>query len=229
MIRWGRGGFVISTTLRSPWGVLAIAMVLQAPRLAWAEDQAPPPGPPPPYQVPPPSGGPPVYGPQANGPAPYAPPGYGPPGYGPPPYAAPSDAPEEMDFDETRPIPPGYTKVSRARKGLIIGGACTLGGVYLFTTFIAAVADDINKAGGSNTDVSALYIPVVGPFVELGQTSSSTAKFYLTLSGLGQTAGAIMLIYGLTSPKTLLVRNDQLTFAPMIGNGASGLSVMGRF
>ena len=218
---------MISTTLRSPWGVLAIAMVLQAPRLARAENQAPPPGPPPPYQVPPPGSGPPVYGPQANGPSPYAPPGYGPPGYGPQPYSAPG--PEEMDFDETQPIPPGYTKVSRARKGLIIGGAVTLGAVYLTTTFIAAIADDINKADGSNADVSALYIPVVGPFVELGQTNSSVARFYLTLSGLGQTAGAIMLIYGLTSPKTLLVRNDQLTLAPMIGNGASGLSVVGSF
>ncbi len=209
-------------------------MVLQAPSLARAEDQAPPPGPPPPYQVPPPGSGPPVYGPQPSGPQPsgpppYAPPGYGPPGYGPQPYAAPSDAPEEMDFDETKPIPPGYTKVSRARKGLIIGGACTLGGVYLFTTLVAAAAADINKADGSNANVTPLYLPVFGPFLELGQTDSSIARFYLTLSGLGQTAGAIMLIYGLASPKTLLVRNDQLTFAPMIGNGASGLSVMGRF
>ena len=211
---------MISTTLRSPWGVLAIAIVLQAPRLARADDQSPPPGPPPPYQVPPPGSGPP-----ANGP-----PVYGPQPYGPQPYSARIDAPEEIsDFDDTRPVPYGYTKVSRARKGLIIGGAVTLGSVYLFTTFVAAVADDINKADGSTADVTPLYVPVVGPFLEIGQTNSSTARFYLTLSGLGQTAGAIMLIYGLTNPRTILVRNDQLTIAPMIGNGASGMSVLGRF
>jgi hypothetical protein len=211
---------VISTTLRSSWVVLAIAIVLQAPRLAQADSQAPPPGspppPPPPYQAPPPGNGPPPYGPSP----------YGPPGYGP----QPTDAPEEItNFDDNRPIPPGYTRVSRARKGLIIGGACTLGGVYLFTTFVAAIADDINKADGSSVDVTPLYIPVIGPFVEFAQTDSSTAKFYLTISGLGQAAGAFMLIYGLTNPRSVLVRNDQLTIAPMLGNGASGLSVLGRF
>jgi len=230
MIRCGRGGFVINTTLRSSWVVLAIAIVLQAPRLAHADSQSPPPGPPPPYQAPPPGSGPPPNGPPPSGPPPNAPPGYGPPGYGPQPYPAPIEAPEEItDFDDTQPVPRGYTKVSRARKGLIIGGACTFGGVYLFTTLVAAIADDINKADGSTADVTPLYIPVVGPFVELAQTNSSVAKFYLALSGLGQTAGAVMLIYGLTNPRSILVRNDQLTIAPMFGNGASGLSVLGRF
>ncbi|MBL0215438.1 MAG: hypothetical protein IPQ07_16325 [Myxococcales bacterium] len=47
--------------------------------------------------------------------------------------------------------------------------------------------------------------------------------------GLARTAGAIMLIYGLTNPKTLLVRNDQLSITPMFGNGSSGFAVSGAF
>ena len=55
------------------------------------------------------------------------------------------------------------------------------------------------------------------------------AKFWLTAMGGGQTAGAIMLIYGLTSTRTLLVRNDQLSIAPMQVNGGTGMMVSGRF
>lgn len=214
---------MIRTSLRSPWAALAIAILLQAPRVARADDQGPPPGPPPgyppPYQDPPPASG-----PQASGP--YSPQPYGPPqGYGPPAYG-----PEEIaDSDDTRPVPYGYTRVSRRRKGLIIGGAVTFGVTYIVSTFAAAVAQDINSTDGSNADVSALLLPVAGPFLEIGQTDSSIARFYLVGLGLGQTAGAIMLIYGLTSPRTLLVRNDQLSIAPMIGHGASGLTVTGRF
>jgi hypothetical protein len=226
------------------WRALAIAIVLLAPGLAGANDQAPPPPPPPPPYSPAPA---PVPAP-APAPAPYQPPPYQPPGaappagarpgYGPPIYApqpsgAPVYAPEEIsDFDDSAPVPYGYTKVSRARKGLIVAGAVTLGATYLATTFVAAVADDINKADGSNVDVTPLYVPVVGPYLEIGNTDSSVARFYLTVSGLGQTAGAIMLVYGLTSPRTVLVRNDQLivtSIAPLIAPGASGLSVVGRF
>lgn len=226
---------MIKTILRSPWAALAIAVLLQAPRMARADNQEPPPGPPPgyppPYQVPPPASAPPAGGPQAYGPPGYGPQGYNPQPYGPPQgYGPPAYGPEEIaDPDDTRPVPYGYTRVSRRRKGLIIGGAITFGVTYIVSTFAAAVAQDINSTDGSNADVSALLLPVAGPFLEIGQTDSSVARFYLVGLGLGQTAGAIMLIYGLTSPRTLLVRNDQLSIAPMIGHGASGLTVMGRF
>ena len=151
---------------------------------------------------------------------------------GPPIYSAPIYAPEEIrDFDDTRPVPYGYTRVYRARKGLIIGGAVTLGSVYLATTLVATGVSAVNEVDGTHTDITAVYVPVVGPFLEISQTDNFAARFFLTLSAAGQTAGAIMLIYGLTNPRTVLVRNDQLSIglAPVIGNGASGLSVVGRF
>jgi hypothetical protein len=201
----------------------AIALIALAiglwPGLAQADDQAPPP-----YQQPPP-----------YQPPPYPPPpgpGYGPPGYAPQP-GVPVNGPEEItEFDDSAPTPYGYTRVQRTRKGLIIGGAVTLGATYLATAFIGAVAADFLKAEGSNTSVGPLFLPVAGPFLEIGETDSAIARFYLAVSGLGQSAGAIMLLYGLTSSRSVLVRNDQLivtSIAPMIGPGASGLSVMGRF
>ncbi|HEX3473827.1 MAG TPA: hypothetical protein VHT91_02235 [Kofleriaceae bacterium] len=208
--------------------LIALACSLGA-GLAEADDQAPPP----PY----PSGSGPAPAPQPY-PPPYSPPPGAPPGYGPPVYAAqPPGAvvygPAEItEFDDSAPTPYGYTRVQRTRKGLIIGGAVTLGATYLATAFIGAVASDLLKAEGSNTSVAPVFLPVAGPFLEIAQTDSAIARFYLTVSGLGQTAGAIMLLYGISSSRTVLVRNDQLivtSIAPMIAPGAAGLSVVGRF
>jgi hypothetical protein len=223
---------VIRMTSNSPWRAPAIAMLALAcglaPGVAGADDQAPPP--PPPYSSGAgPAPAPPPYPPPPTG----APPGYAPPGYAAQPPGMPVYGPEEIsDFDDSAPVPYGYTRVTRTRKGLIIGGAVTLGATYLATAFIGAVAADFLKAEGSNTSVTPVFLPVAGPFLEIGQTDSAIARFYLAVSGLGQTAGAIMLLYGISSSRTVLVRNDQLivtSVAPMIVPGATGLSVVGRF
>lgn len=212
------------------WGpCLAIALIGLASGLAAADAQAPPP-----QSAPPPAPAPyPVPGGGNPGGPPGAAPVYGPPVYAAQPAGVQVYGPEEItDFDDSAPVPYGYTRVTRTRKGLIIGGAVTLGATYLATSFIGAVAADFLRETGSNTSVAPVFIPVAGPFLELGQTDSAIAKFYLTLSGLGQGAGAIMLLYGLSSTRTVLVRNDQLivtSVAPLIAPGAAGLSVVGRF
>jgi hypothetical protein len=229
------GGLVIRMTSHSAWRAPAIAMLALAcglaPGVAGADDQAPPPPPPYPWASAPgagPAPGPPLYPPPPAG----APPGYAPPGYA-QPSGMPVYGPEEItEFDDSAPVPYGYTRVTRTRKGLIIGGAVTLGATYLATAFIGAVAADFLKAEGSNTSVAPIFIPVAGPFLEIGQTDSAVARFYLAVSGLGQAAGAIMLLYGISSSRTVLVRNDQLivtSVAPLIAPGVSGLSVVGRF
>jgi hypothetical protein len=133
------------------------------------------------------------------------------------------------EFDEDRPVPYGYTRVNRARKGLIIGGAVTFGVTYAIAMLTAAAGDDLNRSGESTTNLDALWIPGLGPFILLGQTDSTVGRVWLIQWGLAQSAGAIMLVYGLTNPKTILVRSDQLSVAPMIAHGASGLMVTGRF
>jgi hypothetical protein len=148
------------------------------------------------------------------------------------PQSVAMSGPEEItDFDFSRPVPLGYTPVARTRKHMLVGGAITFGVVYGLSAFVAAAGDDAARNGGSN-QLAALWIPVAGPFLEMGQTDSSTGKLFLASVGAAQLAGALMLYYGLATKEHVLVRNDlvgSLTVAPIAGNGASGMALAGRF
>jgi len=162
--------------------------------------------------------GPPVYG---------TPPG-GQPGYGapppPPPYYA---GPEKLEYDEDRPIPPGYHLESSVRKGLVIGGAVTFGAVYLFNVLIAIPLTAIDD------DFTPLYIPVAGPFVTIAtEQSEGAGTTALAIDGVVQVGGLVMLVLGLALQKTELVRDDYYQEAirvepMMLGRGAMGLGVGG--
>jgi hypothetical protein len=149
------------------------------------------------------------------------------------PQSVAMSGPEEItDFDFTRPVPLGYTPIQRTRKHLIVGGAVTFGVVYGLSAFVAAVGEDSSRTSGRSNEVGALWVPVLGPFLEMGQTDSATGRFFLAGVGVAQAAGALMLYYGLTSKERVLVRNDlvgSLTVAPIAGNGASGMALAGRF
>ncbi len=147
-----------------------------------------------------------------------------------PAYSAPiPPGPEEMDYVEGTPIPYGYTRVEKTRKGLVIGGAITLGVVYGFSAAFGAIGEDLRNANETRTNTASMWIPVAGPFLQMKETSSSTGKLLLFHVGLAQTAGALMLVYGLTTPRTLLVRNDQLSVVPLLSTDAAGAMVSGSF
>jgi hypothetical protein len=135
------------------------------------------------------------------------------------------------DWQPGEEIPYGYHPESRVRKGAIIGGAIAFGVPYLYSAFIASVGSDLAGASGDNK-VADLYVPVFGPFMEMSQTSSATARYVLMLDGVAQGVGAGLLIYGLVSPKPILVRNDLalVTVTPVrMGQDGNGIGVMGRF
>lgn len=134
-----------------------------------------------------------------------------------------------MNYVEGQRVPYGYVKIEKKRKGLIIGGAVTLGATYFVSTMVGAIGEDLQETGETNSDMSAMFIPIAGPFIQAGQTETSSGKWWLVNLGLAQTAGAIMLYIGLTSTRTLLVRTDQVSIGPMTANGASGMMVSGRF
>lgn len=194
--------------------------------------QPPPPPPPPPgYGQPPPGYGqpPPGYGQPPPG---YTyPPGYGPPpGYYPPPgYGAeyPPLGPKRMPFEEGQPIPPGYRVETRARKGLIVGGAVTFGVLYLLSAFTASVAVD----SGDSEEFGPLFIPVAGPFVTIGTAEAQgVGTFALVLDGVGQAGGVAMFIAGMVTEEKFLLRNDQakISVTPMmVGESSFGLGIRG--
>ncbi|HEY3808153.1 MAG TPA: hypothetical protein VGL61_36490 [Kofleriaceae bacterium] len=137
---------------------------------------------------------------------------------------------EITDVEPGEVAPNGYTAVQRPRKRLLQGGLAMLGMAYGLSALTAAIGQDTSD-GGQNP-VAALWIPVAGPFIELGQSSSATADVLLVGLGGVQLAGAIMTYYGLTTKKTVFVRNDLvggLTIAPMVARGASGMSLSGHF
>jgi hypothetical protein len=205
--------------------------------------------PPQPQMAPPPQGGvvvqqpqyaPPVYQPQPvyQQPAPvYQQPVYPQPVYQqpqpiyvqqqPPPMAPPpSQGPRVIKNWEGGPIPAGYHEESHVRLGLVIGGAVLFGTTYLFTTMGAAISSD------AGNPVNALYVPVFGPFIQAGQTSTSTGAFFYALDGLVQAGGVTMFALGIALPKHELVRNDfgvNWSIKPLFGKNQSGMGLVGTF
>jgi hypothetical protein len=139
------------------------------------------------------------------------------------------------DWQEGEPIPPGYHPQTRVRAGLVAGGATMFAVPYLISLIIAAAGTDICDASYSSCTNGAapLYIPVIGPFVTMGNTNSATADVFLAIDGLLQAGGVAMFIAGLALPKTVLVRNDlgkvHVMPTPMVGSNMAGLGVVGTF
>lgn len=150
------------------------------------------------------------------------------------------------DYEEGDPIPPGYHADTQMKKGLVIGGAITFGCMYLFSVIAGAAMDDTNKdykyingnytttKGSAEDSGTFLYIPVAGPFLQMTRTDTATGNVFLAIDGIAQAAGATMLIVGLTSPKTVLIRNDlaEVKVTPMrmgMDGSGTGLGLVGTF
>src|ERR1700690_4450790 len=149
----------------------------------------------------------------------------------PPPSGAP---PTITDWRNGEPMPRGDHPVQRPRTGAIVAGAVTFGSLYLISLLVAAGSTDTaNQLQQSNPE-SGLYVPVVGPFIAMTQTSSTAGNMALLIDGLGQATGAVLFVWGLTSPQTLLIRNDyarpRLMPRPMVfGKSGCGLGLAGSF
>jgi len=139
------------------------------------------------------------------------------------------------DWHEGEPIPPGYHPSTRIRGGLVGGGAGLFAGTYLISVLVAAVGQDLRADNGGANAAAPLFIPVVGPFITMGNVSgSATADVFLVIDGLAQAMGVAMFIYGLAVPKTVLVRNDlgKVKFnppMPFVAKSGAGIGLSGSF
>lgn len=148
------------------------------------------------------------------------------------PQSVALSGPEEIDADDDngRRVPLGYTPVERPRHHMMVGGLVTFGVSYSISAMVAAIGQD-SCYGCQNQD-SAMWIPVAGPFIEMGQTDSATARVFLAGLGIAQVTGAVLMYYGLTTTKKVYVRNDlvgSMMITPTVGNGASGFALAGSF
>lgn len=135
------------------------------------------------------------------------------------------------DWHDGDPIPWGYHREERVRKGEVISGSIVFGVPYLYSAFFAAVGADAYGSSGEGNKLGWLYLPVVGPLLELTEYSSSTLDYLLVLDAAAQGLGAWLMIHGLTTPRAVLVRND-LAFSVMparLGKDGTGLMMLGRF
>jgi hypothetical protein len=130
------------------------------------------------------------------------------------------------DWREGEPVPPGYHTASRIRKGPVIIGSIVFGIFYLVSTEVGAGASGLN----GHTIAPALWIPCVGPFIQMAWTTSALGNWALAWDGLVQSGGLALLIYGIASPSTVLVRNDLgLRVLPEASPGGGGLRLVAPF
>jgi hypothetical protein len=136
-------------------------------------------------------------------------------------------------------VPPGYHVEEHVRRGLVLGGALTLGIPWALGVAIASGSNFSNQSGW-------LIVPALGPWITLAARNKCSdgyndtvscledpsARAMLVLDGLTQTAGAIMLIAGMAATKKTIVRdfvgNLQFTPAPMGRLGYGGV-LSGQF
>ena len=172
-----------------------------------------PPYPPPAYGYPPPG-----Y-PQPGYPQGYPPPGYVPPGYAPyRPYGA---------------YPPAkLTKVHRARRGLVTGGAITFGVSWGIAATISVLATCGSSSSNCSDVQNYLWIPVVGPTLYATRSSGESDSFFILWSG-GQAAGLLMLIIGLAGHDVMEYRvaggGPTLQLTPLLARDTSGWALTARW
>jgi hypothetical protein len=226
-----------------------------------APQDQPPPAPAP---APTPAPGPALAPPPAPEPAPIphfsksAPPGSDYPSAPPPPPPPPPPPTETVDVSGLHPpplwkpgdpVPPGYRETKRIRTGLVVAGSITFVGVY-FASLFAALTSEAAQDGcpqnpsqdssvsGCHPPLSDLFIPGVGPFVQMAHSWNTAAgDVLLGIDGVAQLAGLTMIVIGVASPQRLLVRSSlgpatagiRWQLAPLVSRGREGLSLVGTF
>jgi hypothetical protein len=146
------------------------------------------------------------------------------------------------DWSEGDSIPVGYHVHKKVRTGFIVSGAVTFGLSYALAVF-GGVIGTVANCGGDGTCVGgerrvnygAMYIPGIGPFIELGQAGRTAGgAVFSVLDGAAQLGGIALLSYGIAARKTVLQRDGASTglsvsVSPIVGSGRTGMGFVGTF
>lgn len=135
------------------------------------------------------------------------------------------------DWDDSQPVPYGYRKEARVRGGLVAGGAVAFGVSYGLSVGLGLLGADMSSLYGGKNTTEALFIPIAGPWIQLGQTSTASGQFLLVADGVVQLAGVSMLVAGIVAKRTILVRTDyaSATLTPIATRRGAGLGITGTF
>ena len=111
-------------------------------------------------------------------------------------------------------------------------------GATVFSLSYIAAALAATTSYVSSTDITtphgALWIPFVGPFIDMGHTTGAADIVHLALDGAAQIGGFTLFVYGQTKPKAALPDGGSgpavtIRIAPVVGPGTGGASVFARF
>jgi len=141
--------------------------------------------------------------------------------------------PYTLDYDEGRPIPPGYRVSSTIREGPLIAGGVMYWTGYVTSVVAASIVSNSRCAGdrtvGCYYDGRNYYlldIPLAGPFLGIAALHPEPAPLAgLIALGTLQVAGAALALTGLVVKKKVLVRDASLSAGPR----ALALSLRGAF
>ena len=131
-----------------------------------------------------------------------------------------------------------YQGGSRSGGKLMLIGGALFGVTYIGTVLGAAIVSDLCQADSNLGCLEArwpIYLPVVGPFIQMGYLSgngASTGRVILALDGALQAGGLAMFIagavlWGHSSSHTQYAQRIQ--FAPYSASTGTGLLAFGRF
>ncbi len=146
--------------------------------------------------------------------------------------------PAVLPYVEGAPVPRGYVLEEYHPRGLIIGGTVTLAVLYGLSFAVAST--------NFSSENGWFAVPVIGPFGWLATRKTPTCnnttdvtcnsddsgnRALAAFDGMGQVAGAAMLIAGLaiTRKHLILVNPQDLVVAPYTSSTGSGLRLFGRF
>jgi hypothetical protein len=122
---------------------------------------------------------------------------------------------EEREYTSGAPVPRGYVVETSDGDGAAI--TRTIGWVSLGVGYGAAYVAALSVPG----EVSWLYAPVVGPWVEVADRQQ-TLRGLIALDSFFQTVGAALVIGGTVARGRTLVRDETLVSAVRLSPGGVG-------
>lgn len=131
-------------------------------------------------------------------------------------------------YSEGMPMPPGGRIVERRKRGLIIAGAAAFGATYLTSALIYSVDRDLSYPAFN----ASLLIPVLGPFLQLGNTSSS-GGLILGVLGTAQAVGITLFSLGMVKRRYVEYFADLgqrgFSMSPQMSPERAGMNLHWRF
>jgi hypothetical protein len=113
--------------------------------------------------------------------------------------------PGQQGYAQPGYVQPGYVQPqgqwqpprhARPRKGLMIAGIAVFGGFYVVSTFVGSALMDDDSSWDNHNDVGRLlFVPLLGPWIAMKETSEG--DWGLWWLGMGQVAGAGMMVGGI--------------------------------